>query len=78
MRYFILVRDAQGVILKDDEGSEFSTLEEAIEDARLTVGQLTEQWVRFDQPVPYINFQVTDGDGTVCADLAINDVIRLH
>jgi len=65
-RYFIDVRDAHGTI-SDEEGSDYSDLEDALQEAKESARDVIHQYVRDRTPLGATCVEVRDEQGRVVA-----------
>ena len=76
MLYQIRIRHADGSIIADDEGSEFGSAEEALENVRRSAGEMIGERLRFGKSVPYRAFELADTKGNIIETITPEDVIR--
>jgi hypothetical protein len=75
VRYFIDLRDADGMI-HDDEGAEFASLEEALNEAKDSARDLVKQFMDNHTPLGETCVEVRDPEGRVVAVLTIAEVLE--
>jgi hypothetical protein len=74
-QYFIDLRDATGVI-RDEEGAEFTSLEEALTEAKDSARDLVKQFMDNRTPLAETCVEVRDLQGQVVAVLTIAEVLE--
>jgi hypothetical protein len=73
-KYFIDVRDQQGVI-PDEEGREFPDLEQGFQEAIATARDLIQQYVASRTPIDGTCVELRDEGGQVVATLAVSELL---
>ncbi|MES2292014.1 MAG: hypothetical protein V4527_01815 [Pseudomonadota bacterium] len=73
-RYFIDLRDTQGMIC-DEEGAEFDHVEEALEEAKASARDLVKQYVDNRVPLDESCVEVRDVNGHLVASLTVAEVL---
>lgn len=74
-RYFIDFRD-QGGITRDEEGSDFRNLEDALTEAKDSARDLVRQFIDRRTPLNDTCIEVRDGDGRVVAVLTVAEILN--
>ena len=72
--YFIDLRDAAGMI-RDEEGAEFPTLEEALNEAKASARDLVKQYMDNRTPLAESCVEIRDQKGQVVAVLTVAEVL---
>lgn len=73
-RYFIDVRDSQGMV-RDEEGALFSDIEEALEEAKASARDLVKQYLDNKIPLTETCIEVRDTESRTVATLTVAEVL---
>lgn len=76
-RYYFHIREG-GVLVEDQEGAEFPTLDEAYDEAIQAAREMIAEKVLADEVLDGDLFEITAEDGTVLRTVPFRSVIRLE
>jgi hypothetical protein len=74
MRYFLNIRDGQRLLV-DPDGTEFETVELAIEEARASARDLMAEKLRHGEHLNGQRFEISDADGAIVATVVFKDAL---
>jgi len=75
VRYFLHIRDGEK-LEKDAEGSEFASLDLAIEEARIAAREIMAERVRAGYEPEGHSFEITTGEGQIAAIVPFRSALK--
>ena len=72
--YFIDLRDAGGMI-RDEEGADFASLEDALDEAKASARDLVKQYLANHAPLNDSCVEIRNGQGQVMAVLTVEEIL---